>query len=65
MTLLGEVFGTAVIGGLCAYPVAVLLMGQSVADVAFLCVHNSFLDFYGGRQSFGCDFNCAPRKPGF
>ena len=43
MTLLGEVFGTAVIGGLCAYPVAVLLMGQSVADVAFYAYIIPFL----------------------
>lgn len=34
-TLLAEVFGTAVLGGLCAYPVAVLLMGQSAGDLAF------------------------------
>ena len=33
--LLGEVLGTAILGGLCAYPVAVLFMGQSVAAVAF------------------------------
>ncbi len=35
LTLIGEVFGTAVIGGLCAYPIAVFLMGQSSADIAF------------------------------
>lgn len=34
-TLVGEVFGTAVLGGLCAYPVAIFLMGQSSAGVAF------------------------------
>ena len=34
-TLVAEVFGTAVLGGLCAYPVAVLLMGQSAGDIAF------------------------------
>ena len=34
-TLLGEVFGTAVLGGLCAYPIAILFMGQSAADLAF------------------------------
>ena len=26
-TLVGEVFGTSILGGLCAYPVAILLMG--------------------------------------
>ncbi len=34
-TLLGEVFGTAVLGGLCAYPVAILFMGKSAAGLAF------------------------------
>ncbi|MDT3844038.1 MAG: energy coupling factor transporter S component ThiW [Bacillota bacterium] len=34
-TLAGEVFGTAVLGGLCAYPIAVLFMGQSAAGLAF------------------------------
>lgn len=35
LTFLGEVFGTSVIGGLCAYPVAVLLMGTPAGSVAF------------------------------
>ncbi len=34
-TLIAEVFGTSILGGLCAYPVAILLMGQSTADIAF------------------------------
>ena len=34
-TLFGEVFGTAVLGGLCAYPVAVLFMSRSAASLAF------------------------------
>ena len=34
-TLIAEVFGTSILGGLCAYPVAILLMGQSTADLAF------------------------------
>lgn len=32
--VLGEIFGTAVLGGLCAYPVAVLFMGQDAAGAA-------------------------------
>ena len=36
LTLIAEVFGTAVLGGLCAYPVATLLMGQSVAFYAYI-----------------------------
>ncbi|HAQ28844.1 MAG TPA: energy coupling factor transporter S component ThiW [Ruminococcaceae bacterium] len=35
LTLVGEVGGTSVLGGLCAYPVAVLLMGKSASDIAF------------------------------
>lgn len=31
----GEVFGTAVLGGLCAYPVAVWFMGTAAGTVAF------------------------------
>lgn len=42
-TLLGEVFGTAVLGGLCAYPVAILFMGQSVAGLAFYAYIIPFL----------------------
>lgn len=34
-TLVGEVFGTAILGGLCAYPVAIFLMGQNAAAIAF------------------------------
>ena len=33
-TLVGEVFGTSILGGLCAYPVAILLMGKSAGDIA-------------------------------
>lgn len=42
-TLLGEVFGTAVLGGLCAYPVAILFMGQSAAGLAFYAYIIPFL----------------------
>ena len=35
LTLIAEVFGTAVLGGLCAYPVAVLLMGKQAGEIAF------------------------------
>lgn len=34
-TLVGEVLGTAILGGLCAYPVAIYFMGQSAAAIAF------------------------------
>ena len=35
LTLLAEVFGTAVLGGLCAWPVAILVMGQDAGTIAF------------------------------
>lgn len=43
VTLLAEVFGTAVLGGLCAYPVAIFLMGRSAADIAFYAYIVPFL----------------------
>ena len=43
LTLVGEVFGTAVLGGLSAYPVAIFLMGQSTADIAFYAYIVPFL----------------------
>ena len=42
-TLLGEVFGTAILGGLCDYPVAVFLMGQNAAELAFYAYIIPFL----------------------
>ncbi len=42
-TLAAEVFGTAVLGGLCAYPVAIFLMGMNAADIAFYAYVIPFL----------------------
>lgn len=42
-TLVGEVFGTSILGGLCAYPVAVFLMGQSTVGIAFYAYIIPFL----------------------
>ncbi|MBQ6660970.1 MAG: energy coupling factor transporter S component ThiW [Lachnospiraceae bacterium] len=42
-TLVGEVAGTAVLGGLCAYPIAILFMGQSTAKVAWYAYVVPFL----------------------
>lgn len=42
-TLLGEVFGTSILGGLCAYPVAIFLMGKSAGDIAFYAYIVPFL----------------------
>ena len=35
VTLLTEVFGTGILGGLCAYPVAILFMGGKAGEIAF------------------------------
>ena len=42
-TLVAEVFGTGVIGGLLAYPIAVAFMGVSAANVAFYAYIVPFL----------------------
>ena len=42
-TLIGEVSGTAILGGLCAYPVAIYLMGQNAAAIAFYAYIIPFL----------------------
>ena len=42
-TLAGEGFGTSILGGLCAYPVAILLMGKSAGDIAFYAYIVPFL----------------------
>ncbi len=36
-------FGTAILGGLCAYPVAILLMGKSAGEIAFYAYIVPFL----------------------
>ena len=42
-TMVGEVFGTSILGGLCAYPVAIFLMGKSAGDIAFYAYIVPFL----------------------
>jgi energy coupling factor transporter S component ThiW len=42
-TLIAEVFGTAIIGGLSAYPVAILFMGQGAGNIAFYAYVVPFL----------------------
>ena len=42
-TLCGEVFGTGIIGGLRAWPVAVFLMGKAAGDIAFYAYIVPFL----------------------
>ena len=43
LTYIAEVFGTAILGGLCAYPVAILLMSRSAGEIAFYAYVIPFL----------------------
>ena len=40
-TLVAEVFGTAVLGGLCAYPLAILFMGKNAGELAFFALRDT------------------------
>lgn len=42
-TLIAEVFGTGILGGLCAYPLAILFMGKTAGDIAFYAYVIPFL----------------------
>lgn len=49
LTGIGEVFGTSILGGLFAYPVAVLFMGKSAADIAiYTYIFPFFVSTLGG-----------------
>lgn len=53
-TCIGEVLGTSLLGGLCAYPVAVLLMGQSAGQIAFYAyIFPFFVSTAGGAVLAG------------
>lgn len=43
LTLLAEVFGTAILGGLCAYPIAILFLGAQAGEIAFYAYIIPFL----------------------
>ncbi len=43
LTLIAEVFGTAILGGLCAYPIAILFMGMQAGEIAFYAYVVPFL----------------------
>ncbi len=43
LAILGELFGTAVLGGLSAYPIAIILMGQDAVAIAFYAYVIPFL----------------------
>lgn len=62
--LLAEVIGTAVLGGLSAYPVAILFMGQSAGDIAFYAYMIPFLISTAGGAVLSGIFLGALRKTG-
>lgn len=43
LTLVAEVLGTGILGGLCAWPVAILFIGKSAGDIAFYAYIVPFL----------------------
>ena len=43
LTVVAEAFGTGIIGGLLAYPIAVFILGQNAGDVAFYFYVTPFL----------------------
>ena len=43
LTLLAEVFGTGILGGLCAYPVAIFFLGMQAGEIAFYAYIIPFL----------------------
>ena len=64
-TLLGEVFGTAVLGGLCAYPVAIVWMGKSAAGLAFYVFVIPFLISTAGGAILAAILIYSLQKAGF
>ncbi len=64
ITLLAEVFGTAVLGGLCAYPVAIFFMGKSAGDIAFYAYIIPFLISTVGGAMISALIIGALRKTG-
>lgn len=64
LTLGGEVFGTAVLGGLCAYPMAVLFMGKNVGEIAFYAYMFPFLVSTVGGALLSMVFIGALQKSG-
>ena len=64
VTLFAEVFGTGILGGLCAYPVAIALMGVSAGEVAFYAYVIPFLVSTVGGALLSAILIGALRKTG-
>ncbi|MBO5461629.1 MAG: energy coupling factor transporter S component ThiW [Ruminococcus sp.] len=63
-TLAAEVFGTAVLGGLCAYPIAVLFMGVGAGEIAFYAYIVPFLISTAGGAILSAVLLSALKKTG-
>lgn len=64
LTLGAEVFGTAVLGGLCAYPVAVFFMGKGAGEIAFYAYIIPFFISTAGGAAVSTVFIAALQKAG-
>lgn len=64
VTLFAEVFGTGILGGLCAYPIAIALMGVSAGEVAFYAYVIPFLISTAGGALLSAILIGALRKTG-
>lgn len=64
LTLLAEVFGTAVLGGLCAYPIAIFFLGKSAGEIAFYAYMFPFLVSTVGGAVLSTVFILALEKGG-
>ena len=63
-TLTGEVAGTAILGGLGAYPIAVAFMGQNAAELAFYAYVIPFLISTGGGAMISAILIYSLKKSG-
>ncbi|MDE7212082.1 MAG: energy coupling factor transporter S component ThiW [Lachnospiraceae bacterium] len=64
LTLLAEVFGTAILGGFCAYLVAILLMGADARSLAFYAYVIPFLISTAGGDFLSAILVTALKKTG-
>lgn len=54
ITYVAEVIGTGILGGLCAYPIAIAFMGQSAGNIAFYTYVIPFLISTVGGSILSC-----------
>ncbi len=64
LTLLAEIFGTGVIGGLLAYPIAVAFMGKVAGELAFYAYVVPFLVSTAGGSALAGLLIAALKKTG-